>query len=75
VPKHVIQVATWKGSKTNLGINQRIKNKEQALDEREAVYRVFLLAQDEQLGACLRNCCHSEPPTIRGVLRAKTGGT
>jgi len=40
VPKHVIQVATWKGSKTNLGINQRIKIKEQALDEREAVYRV-----------------------------------
>ena len=75
MPKHVIQVATWKGSKTNLGINQRIKNKEQALDEREAVYRLFLLAQDEQHSACLRTCRHCEPPTIRGVLRALTGGT
>lgn len=40
MPKHLIQVATCKGSKTNLEINQRMKNKEQALGEREAVYSV-----------------------------------
>jgi hypothetical protein len=44
VPRHVIQVPTWKASKTNLGINQRRKNKRQAIDEMEAVYRIFLLA-------------------------------
>ena len=55
VPKHDTQAAAWKGSKTNLGINQRIKIKEQALDGREALCRVLLLTQDEQLGACFRN--------------------